>query len=79
MNTADNLRLRKETQASFSFFTDDLNSIREKYNVSQCPRLICLSKSGSIKYDTGPGSKPLSTPILRKALQVALSPEGGQP
>jgi hypothetical protein len=79
MNTADNLRFRKETQASFDFVTDPLNTIREKYNVWQCPRLICLSKSGSVKYDSGSGSKPLSTPILRKALQLALSDEGGQP
>ena len=79
MNTADNLRFSQETHASFVFATDALNTIRERYNVSQCPRMICLSKSGRVKYDSGLESKPLSTPTLQKALQAVLSKEGEQP
>ena len=70
MNSADNHQFRLETHASFPLYTDVLNGIGERYGVSQCPRLICLSKTGGVVFDSGQTSKPIPSTTLQKGLGV---------
>ncbi|MCX6378734.1 MAG: hypothetical protein NT023_04550 [Armatimonadetes bacterium] len=70
MNPADNHRFSQETKASFRICTDSLNSMREKYKVSQCPRLICLSFSGVVVFDSGDSSQPIPVENIKKGLSL---------